>query len=142
MRLTPEEMADRILRLETDLTSLQRQLGMDLSTKLIGPIGDGSLPCSMRGPLRLSTFGKAVWAQDVVIRRTRAYLDTASGSGSVVFRLNVGASDYDLTLAASATSGTASWTISVAAGTVVTPEVTSIGAGAVTMTAYIDWELA
>ena len=45
-------------------------------------------------------------------------------------RLNVGASDYDTTCAVSTTSDSEVWSVSLAAGTLVIPEVTAVGSGA------------
>ena len=132
MRLTMEELYRRLVMAESRVTSLERQLGINLGSGLIS-VGDGNLyqVAVMNGRVRLATATPG-WRCPVAGTLTATWLNlgTASSSGSVTCRLNIGASDYDTTCAVSTTSNSASWSVSLAAGTLVIPEVTAVGSGA------------
>jgi hypothetical protein len=132
MRLTMEELYRRLVMAESRVTSLERQLAIDLGTGLIAPLGRATLyvPFTMPGRVRLATFPAYRVPFDCTLTTTWANLTVASSSGAVTIRLNVGASDYDTTITATNTSATATFTAALSAGDLVIAETTATGTDA------------
>jgi hypothetical protein len=131
-----EELYRRLVLAESRVTSLERQLSIDLGTGLIAPTGRSTLypPFTMPGRVRLATFPAFRVPFDCTLTTTWATLTTASSSGSVTARLNVSASDYDTTITATNTSASATWSVSLTAGTLLVAEVTAAGTDAEDLT--------
>jgi hypothetical protein len=143
MRLTMEELYRRLVLAESRVTSLERQLSIDLGTGLISlPTGGGDgtiyLPISMPGRVRLATATPYRVPVACTLTSIRVNMTTASSSGSVTARLNIGVSDYDVTITSGNTSGSSTPGVSLSAGDLIIAEITAAGTNAEDLTALVE----
>jgi len=127
VRLTMEELYRRLVMAESRVTSLERQLAIDLGTGLISINGRIYAWVSMPGRVRLATAPPLVLPIACRLVEQRIDMTTASSSGSVTYRSNIGASDYDTTATATNTTATTTHNVTLAANTAVVPEITAAG---------------
>lgn len=136
--------------LDKRLTAIERQLNISIieaggtGTGLIAPTADGTFyqTFSKKGPLLgTATTGPYKVPRACTLTKIEASLTTASSSGSVTARINDGASDYDVTVTSGNTTnslaGSGGLPATLAAGDVLTAEITAFGTDAVDLTVLI-----
>ena len=132
--------------LDKRLTAIERQLNIDpivaggTGTGLIAVTASGGgtdyiyVPVSMPGTVRTATATPYRVPVAGTLTNIWVNMTTASSSGSVTVRLNIGASDYDVTVTSGNTSNSSTPNVSLAAGDLIIPEVTAAGTGAADLT--------
>jgi hypothetical protein len=130
MRLTMEELYRRLVLAESRVTSLERQLSIDLGTGLIAIRTSLPVAFSQHGGIAVDESGWYRVPFDCILKNIWVRLTTASSSGSVTARVTDGTTNWDNTLAASATSGSSTPNASLDAGDEIRAAVTAAGTGA------------
>lgn len=133
MRLTPEELYRRLIDSETRVTALERQLNINLTTKLIAPTGGIStlyVPFSQANGIAVDSSGWYRVPFDCTLSTIWVKLGTASASGSVVVRVTDGTNNWDNTLVATDVFETSTPGASLSEGDFIKAQVTSAGTSA------------